>query len=157
MSVLQRALSGDTNHQVVRLQAAHKALAEKFATFREHLENCKTDPQYFRQMLLKVDRTAVGRRLLTLTLMNGDELRLCFDVVPDASGVKGRVVSYLVKGHQLAQKDGETRPEEIARWHFKGTGETDLKLNDVDNYDMSAQREAVAIAVGLMLAATVNA
>lgn len=141
------------HQQAVQFQHTHRKLSDVFVRFANHLNDCKTDPQFFREIVKKIDVEKVENRLLELIVLDGDKLRLCFDPVCDESSSRGQVTCYFIPAHRRAQQVQRFQPAEIGRWTFDVNGKTDLDCLDDGPFDMTAPKEAVAIVVGLILAA----
>ena len=63
------------------------------------------------------------------------------------------VTCYLVRGYDIAQRGAEGRRHPLGSWESKEDGETNIKLGDNGLLNMTAAKEAVGLASGVLLAA----
>ncbi len=144
--------TGRPNDQGVLLSQQYKKLHEAFERFGHHVANCGVDPQFFAQDV-KADTSTLNNALLTLTVFGGTQIRLCFDAIQSKQDVRGKVTCFLLRGYDIAQDGEQAKRRELGSWEFAEDGQTDIGLSKGDPLKMTEPAEAVALAVGVLLAA----
>jgi hypothetical protein len=151
--VLQRMFSGDApiNREALQLQREYGRLKDCFKEFAKNLAKRIDDPQFFAEMV-KVDVENLDQNFVTLTVLGGKELTLCFDVIRHKSDIVGQVICFSLPVYEKTQKQQHVRRTELGRWTFGGNGDTEINITD-GPLNMNQPKEAVALVVGLILAA----
>ncbi len=150
---LQKFLSeGGAFRKGAALQMQRERLAAVFGQFVAHLAACR-DPEFFGQVV-KVDSAHLKKALITLRVFDDSEIRICFDVVlREGNDWRGVARCFWVAAYEIAQLNIHAERQLIGKWEFDDSGETNIVVQGHRLY-MNHEKEAVALATGLLFAAS---
>jgi hypothetical protein len=137
-------------HMGANLHRRRLALMEAFGRFGQGLANCK-DPPFFAKAI-SVDLKSLDQGLVAVIVYGSDEISFCLDVVQVNDDYGGKVRCILRSGYELAKFGKDAAQVPIGSWSFDWRGITDVHLSNGEALTMNEPSEAVALAIGVLLA-----